>query len=137
MAAGKRFDQEKLTISELAFELEISPSTIRFYEDKGLITPQRTKGNQRFYTKKHRARLKMILRGKRFGFSLDEIAQMIGHEDIELQETEQIDRSQLFLDQKIEELRQRKMELDLMERDILAVKRKLAKRKRELEAEKK
>ena len=69
------------TISELAAQLDISPRTIRFYEKKGLISPRRTPGNQRVYTPKDRARLKLILRGKRFGFSLDEIAEMNGMPD--------------------------------------------------------
>ncbi|MBI5569884.1 MAG: MerR family transcriptional regulator [Desulfomonile tiedjei] len=125
------------TISELAEELDISPSTIRFYEEKGLIKPQRTRGNQRVYAKKHRARLKMILRGKRFGFSLDEIADMIGQEDMEMHEIEQIDRSQRFLDEKLKELNHRKTELDLITSDILSFKDKLAKRRLELEKKQK
>ena len=63
---------EKYTISELAAEFDISPSTIRFYEEKGLLSPERSQGNQRVYSYKHRKRLKLILRGKRFGASLDE-----------------------------------------------------------------
>ncbi len=120
------------TISELADELEISPSSIRFYEEKGLIRPQRTPGNQRVYLKKHRARLKMILRGKRFGFTLDEIGEMIGMEDMQMNEIEQIDRSQKFFDKKIEEIRNRRAELDYMEKDLLAFKQKLERRRKEL-----
>jgi DNA-binding transcriptional MerR regulator len=128
-------NKNNFTISELAAQLDISPSTIRFYEDKGLIKPQRTGGNQRIYAKKHRARLKMILRGKRFGFSLDEIAEMIGQEEMDMREIEQIDRSLRFLDGKLKELDQRKIELDLITSDILSFKDKLAKRRRELEGE--
>ena len=120
------------TISELADELEISPSSIRFYEDKGLIRPQRTPGNQRLYLKKHRARLKMILRGKRFGFTLDEIGEMIGMEDMQMNEVEQINRSQMFFDKKIEEIRNRRAELDYMEKDLLSFKQKLERRRKEL-----
>ena len=58
------------SISELAQEFDISSRTIRFYEEKGLIAPRRTKGNQRRYTAKDRFRLKWIIRGKRFGYSL-------------------------------------------------------------------
>lgn len=122
------------TISELADELEISPSSIRFYEEKGLINPERTAGNQRVYLKKHRARLKMILRGKRFGFSLDEIGEMIGMENMQMHEIEQIDRSQMFFDKKIEEVRNRRAELDFMEKDLLSFKQKLDRRRNELEA---
>jgi DNA-binding transcriptional MerR regulator len=121
------------TISELAYELETSPSTIRFYEEKGLIKPRRSPGNQRIYLKKHRARLKMILRGKRFGFSLDEIAEMIGVEEMNMDEIEQIDRSQRFLDKRVKEIQLRRTELDLLENDLLSFKEKLSKRKCELE----
>ncbi|MBW1820121.1 MAG: MerR family transcriptional regulator [Deltaproteobacteria bacterium] len=124
--------KETLTISELANELEISPPTIRYYEEKGLITPDRTRGNQRVYLKKHRARLKIILRGKRFGFTLDEIAEMIGMEEMNMDEVEQIHRSRRFLDRKVEEIRVRRTELDFVEQDLLTFKKKLAKREREL-----
>ena len=80
------------TISDLATEFEISSRTIRFYEEKGLISPQRTKGNQRIYDKRDRARLKLILRGKRFGYSLDEILEMIGMTDLNISELEQIEK---------------------------------------------
>jgi DNA-binding transcriptional MerR regulator len=132
MANREPNPKNSYTISELADELEISPSSIRFYEDKGLIRPQRTPGNQRVYLKKHRARLKMILRGKRFGFTLDEIGEMIGMEDMQMNEIEQIDRSQMFFDKKIEEIRNRRAELDYMEKDLLSFKQKLERRRKEL-----
>ena len=125
--------EKTYTISELAYELETSPSTIRFYEEKGLIKPKRSPGNQRVYLKKHRARLKMILRGKRFGFSLDEIAEMIGVEEMNMDEIEQIDRSQRFLDKRVKAIQLRRTELDLLENDLLSFKKKLSKRKCELE----
>jgi DNA-binding transcriptional MerR regulator len=93
--------KEFYSISDLAAELEISPPTIRFYEEKGLISPQRTSGNQRKYSKRDRARLKLILRGKRFGASLDQIAEMIGHADAEITEPQQIDKSLFYLDEKL------------------------------------
>ena len=78
------------SISDLASEFCISSRSIRFYEEKGLINPDRTAGNQRRYTKKDRIRLKLILRGKRFGYSLDEIAKMIGLADVDVNEIDQI-----------------------------------------------
>ncbi|GAA5317464.1 MAG: liu genes transcriptional regulator LiuR [Candidatus Pelagadaptatus aseana] len=59
------------SISELAKEFDITTRTIRFYEDKGMITPQRN-GQTRIYSPADRTKLKLILRGKRLGFSLDE-----------------------------------------------------------------
>ncbi|SMO45914.1 MerR family transcriptional regulator [Melghirimyces algeriensis] len=65
------------SISDLAREFDISTRTIRYYEERGLIHPDRTEGGQRVYSRKDRTRLRLILRGKRFGFSLDEIVEMI------------------------------------------------------------
>lgn len=120
------------TISALATEFEISPRTIRFYEEKGLISPSRTRGNQRKYSKRDRARLKLILRGKRFGYSLDEIAEMIGMTDVDMSEREQIERSLAFGEKKLAEIRERIQDLELLEQDMLSVKEKLVKTLAEL-----
>ncbi|HOP63611.1 MAG TPA: MerR family DNA-binding transcriptional regulator [Spirochaetota bacterium] len=123
---------EKYTISELAAEFDISPSTIRFYEEKGLLVPDRSQGNQRVYSHKHRVRLKLILRGKRFGASLDEIAEMIGMSDVDISEMEQIDKSLYYINRKYEEIQIHKNEIKLFEKDLLALKEKLLSRKEEL-----
>lgn len=115
-------------ISDLATEFDISSRTIRFYEEKGLISPQRTKGNQRIYDKRDRARLKLILRGKRFGYSLDEIAEMIGMTDLNMSEVEQIEKSLDYAKKKLAEIRDRIKDLELLEEDLLSVKAKLGKR---------
>ena len=65
-------NDEMFEIGELASELSISTRTIRFYEEKGIVTPER-RGNNRVFTKKDRARLILALRGKRLGFTLDEV----------------------------------------------------------------
>jgi len=116
------------SISELADELDISTRTIRFYEEKGLILPERTAGNQRVYTPGNRARLKLILRGKRFGFSLDEISEMIGMADSDTNEIQQIEKSLAFGNAKLKEIQERRKELSLLEQDILATKEKLIQR---------
>ncbi len=120
------------SISELASEFDISPRSIRFYEEKGLISPQRTKGNQRKYTRRDRARLKLILRGKRFGYSLEEIAEMIGMTDADISEVTQIERSLAYGETKLKEIRKQIEELELLEQDILSVREKLRKRLEEL-----
>jgi DNA-binding transcriptional MerR regulator len=125
--------KQSYTISELASLLEISPSTIRFYEEKKLICPERTSGNQRIYGKKDRARLKLILRGKRFGFSLDEIAEIIGLADVEINEKSQIEKSLTYAEKRIEEIRIRRNELDLLEKDMMAMKDVLTSRLEELQ----
>ncbi len=64
------------TIGELAAAFALSPRAIRFYEDQGLLAPERA-GTQRVYTKRDRARLQLILRGKRLGFSLADIREFL------------------------------------------------------------
>ncbi len=64
------------SISELAAELGITTRTIRFYEEKGLLAPSRN-GQQRIYSAADRVRLKLILRGKRLGFTLEESRDLI------------------------------------------------------------
>lgn len=120
--------KKKYSISELASELEISPSSIRFYEDKKLIKPKRTKGNQRIYSLRDRARLKLILRGKRFGFSLSEISEMIGFANSEPEEIDQLKRSLEYSEKKLKEISSRKQELELIEKDLLEMREKFTKR---------
>jgi len=67
---------DTLTIREMCEAFEVTPRTLRFYEAKELLAPVRD-GQRRFYTKRDRARLKLILRGKRFGFSLEQIRQLL------------------------------------------------------------
>ena len=123
----KKNSDRTYTISDLATEFEISSRTIRFYEEKGLISPERTKGNQRKYSRRDRARLKLILRGKRFGYSLDEIAEMIGMTDVNMSEAEQIEKSLAYGEKKLAEIREQIRELEFLEEDILSVKEKLLK----------
>ena len=70
-AAAKSF-----TITELAAEFDVTPRAIRFYEDVGLLEPQRA-GRNRVYSQRERTRLKLTLRGKRLGLSLQEIKQLV------------------------------------------------------------
>ncbi len=68
------------SIGELAREFDVTPRTIRFYEDQRLLAPKRagTGGRQRVYSQRDRTRLKLTLRGKRLGLSLSEIRDLIG-----------------------------------------------------------
>lgn len=68
--------QRLYTISQLTQEFGITTRTLRFYEAQGLLSPQR-RGRQRLYSPADRTRLKLILRGKRLGFSLAEISEII------------------------------------------------------------
>ena len=75
-------DTRTWTIAELAEEFGVTHRTIRFYEDQGLIAPQRI-GNNRVYTHRDRARLKLILRGKRLGFALADIKELLDLYDVD------------------------------------------------------
>ncbi len=77
------------TISELAREFGVTTRTIRFYEEKGLITPRR-EGQKRLYTPADRVRIKLILRGKRIGMTLQECVDFIDMYDPEHNNTEQL-----------------------------------------------
>ena len=67
---------DQMTIREMCDAYDVTPRTLRFYEAKELIFPVR-EGTKRLFTKRDRGRLKLILRGKRFGFSLEEIRQLL------------------------------------------------------------
>jgi DNA-binding transcriptional MerR regulator len=71
-----RGEPRRFTITELALEFDITPRAIRFYEDVGLLAPERA-GRNRVYTHRDRTRLKLTLRGKRLGLSLQEIKRLV------------------------------------------------------------
>ena len=87
-ASSSDFDPV-FSIADLAQEMDITTRTIRFYEDKGLLRPTR-RGQQRVYSRADRTRLKLVLRGKRLGWPLDDIREMI-----ELYDTPDGERKQL------------------------------------------
>lgn len=93
------------SISELAREFDITTRTIRFYEDKGLLSPER-RGQTRVYSPEDRVRLKLILRGKRLGFSLDESREIIDMYDPAHGNVEQLYRLLEHIEQKRVQLRQ-------------------------------
>ena len=74
-------EERRYTITELCEEFGVTPRALRFYEDEGLISPER-QGMSRIYSWRDRARLAWILRGKRVGFSLAEIREMIDLYDV-------------------------------------------------------
>lgn len=75
-ASAARGEAKLHSIGDLAAEFGISTRAIRFYESKGLLSPERV-GSNRIYTKRDHARLTLVLRGKRLGFSLEEIAEYL------------------------------------------------------------
>jgi len=84
---------QTFSITELAEEFEVTTRTIRYYEDEGLLTPTR-QGQRRIYAARDRVRLKLIMRGKRLGFSLAEIKEMVNIYDADPSEVAQL---KLFL----------------------------------------
>ena len=101
---------ETWTITELAQEFDVTTRTIRFYEDKGLIAPERLK-QRRIYHPRDRVRLQLVMRGKRLGFSLDEIQEMIDLYDADPTESAQL---KMF----IVKLRERRKLLQRQRNDI-------------------
>ncbi|MDA3887365.1 MAG: MerR family DNA-binding transcriptional regulator [Allgaiera sp.] len=81
-----------MTIREMCDMFEVTPRTLRFYESKELLFPIRD-GQKRLFTRRDRGRLKLILRGKRFGFSLEDIRQLLGMYDREGSHAEQLART--------------------------------------------
>lgn len=84
-------DDELTTIGAMCAEFGVTPRTLRFYEAKELLAPVR-RGQKRLYTRRCRARLTLILQGKRFGFSLEDIRQVLNLYDIGDQQVTQVAR---------------------------------------------
>jgi DNA-binding transcriptional MerR regulator len=95
---------EIMTIRQMCESFDITARTLRFYESKELISPER-QGQKRLYSKRDRARLMLILRGKRFGFSLEDIRQLL-----DLYEVNDDGRTQLASSYKVAKKRLRQME---------------------------
>lgn len=100
------------TISDLAREFDVTTRTIRFYEEKGLLNPERD-GQHRIYDRGNRARLELILRGKRAGLSLEESREIIAMYDPEGDNVEQyhallnkVDERQAQLEAQIKDIQQ-------------------------------
>jgi len=91
---------DAMTIREMCNSFGVTPRTLRFYEQKELLFPIR-EGTRRLFTRRDRARLTLILRGKRFGFALEDIRQLLdmydrdGHQEAQLSRTCEIARDRL------------------------------------------
>ena len=98
-------DDKTYSISELAKEFDITTRSIRFYEDQGLLTPLR-QGQTRIYSRRDRVRLKLILRGKRLGFSLSETGQLFELYDADKSSVTQLSTMLKLIEHKKAELHQ-------------------------------
>lgn len=110
--------QEIWTISQLAEELGIAPSKIRYYEQKKLLTPRRSKGQQRIFGKRDRTRIKLILRGTHLGLSLDQVAEVLGVGSDLPSEAEQTRRALEYIIKIKQDLQVRKDEITTFEKEV-------------------
>lgn len=102
---------DQMTIREMCDLFDVTPRTLRFYEAKELIAPIRD-GQKRLYTKRDRARLKLILRGKKFGFSLEEIRQLLEMYYMQDQQQTQMTKTYELAQVRLQELKRQREELD-------------------------
>ena len=103
--------EDLMTIREMCDASDVTPRTLRFYEAKELLFPIR-EGQKRLFTKRDRARLKLILRGKRFGFSLEEIRQLLDLYHIGDQQHTQLTRTYEIAKERLADMERRREELD-------------------------
>ena len=101
-----------MTIREMCVAYDVTPRTLRFYEAKELLTPIRI-GTRRLFTRRDRARLALILRGKRFGFSLEDIRQTLDLYDHDNGLTAQAQRACELAVKRLAEMEAQRAELDV------------------------
>lgn len=113
------------TITDIAKEFDVTTRTIRYYEELGLLSPQRTDAKKRMYTNSDYAKLKLIFRGKRYGFSLEEIKEMILLFDKDRTGKKQLERTVAYgklkmaeIDEKMRELQEIRDELETLHLDF-------------------
>ena len=103
--------QKFWNIREMCDQFDVTPRTLRFYESKELLFPER-QGQKRLFTKKCRGRLKLILRGKRFGFSLEDIRQLLEMYDMGDQQQTQLLRTYELATDKLTDLKNQRDEIE-------------------------
>ncbi|MEA1854817.1 MerR family transcriptional regulator [Cytobacillus sp. FSL R5-0569] len=113
---------------EVAAKFDVSTRTIRYYEELGLISSNRSEGNHRLYTKKECAKLKLIFRGKRYGFSLEEIKEMVLLFDYDRTGMAQLERTITYGNQRIQQIDQAIEELLEMKEELLSLKKSFSER---------
>lgn len=108
------------TISDLAAEFGVTPRTLRYYEEFGLLSPQRVGGDgQRLYTRRDKARLKLVLRGRRFGFSLKDMKELLDLYDTDPTRKEQIRRTLEVGERRVAEIDEMIRELQIHRQELL------------------
>ena len=102
---------ETMNIREMCDAYDVTPRTLRFYEAKELLFPIR-EGQKRLFTKRDRARLKLILRGKRFGFALEEIRQLLDLYHMDDGQETQLSKSYELAEKHLADMEAQKAELE-------------------------
>src|SRR5690554_3177002 len=110
---------ELLTIREMCEAFGVTPRTLRFYESKELLAPLR-QGQKRLFTRRDRARLKLILRGKRFGFSLEEIRELLELYDRDDGQMTQLRATYDLAQERLIDMERQRAELDAAISDLKA-----------------
>ncbi len=110
ITVGRRMP-ELYSVNQLAEDLGVTPRTIRFYETKGLVAPQRA-GNARVFTRRDRARLLLVLRGRRLGFSLDDIREYLDLYAADRRQTSQMKVLLEHTQRRIQSLEAQRRDLD-------------------------
>ena len=103
--------KEQFTIHELVTEFEVTSRTLRFYEEKDLLTPTR-RGQERIYSRRDRARLKLVLMGKSVGFSLEDVRAMLDLYDLGDGQATQLRVALERFEEKLAELDRKRRDLD-------------------------
>ena len=119
-------ERAEYSISELSREFDITPRAIRFYEDRGLISPRR-EGQRRVYTPRDRTRLKLTLRGKRLGLTLSEIRELIDMYEPGRDERPQLERFLAVLEAHKAGLLQQRADIEAQLSEIQAFEKKVRK----------
>lgn len=109
-------------IQEAATLLGVTMRTLRFYEDKGLIAPQRA-GTTRIYSRREIGRMQLILRGKRLGFSIREIKDFLDLYDVDPEHQEQVRALKAKVGERIADLRKQKRAIDQTLEELLSIER--------------
>ncbi|MGB3259308.1 MerR family transcriptional regulator [Paenisporosarcina sp.] len=106
------------SIAEVADEFNVTTRTIRYYEELGLLTPGRTESNIRFFGPAEHAKLKLIVRGKQYGFKLDEIKEMVLLFDHDRTGIKQLERTIEYGKNRVAEIEVKIRELEEMKSEM-------------------
>ena len=119
-------ERGEFSISELATEFDVTPRAIRFYEDHGLLAPERA-GQRRIYSPRDRTRLKLTLRGKRLGLTLSEIRELIDMYEPGRDERPQLSRFLAVLQSHRASLLQQRMDIEAQLTELKVFEKKIRK----------